>query len=124
MRKPKKPFQGLAGRGSRIVENCHRQAGEATGAGHFRRGVRGGGRKTGDGCGPRDAGIAKALLWDYTVNYCFTYRFSDTIQAFLGKGLLVFFLGPFRSRREVDYIQSEDQVELRYLGHFAVCIRS
>jgi hypothetical protein len=32
------------------------------GAGHLRRGVRSGGRKTGDGCGPRDAGIAKTLL--------------------------------------------------------------
>src|SRR6202040_1512236 len=43
-------FQGLAGGGSRIVENCHGQADEAPGAGHLRRGVRGGGRKTGDGC--------------------------------------------------------------------------
>src|SRR5260370_30956522 len=32
------------------------------GAGHLRRGVRCGGRKTGDGCGPRDTGIAKTLL--------------------------------------------------------------
>ena len=51
-------FKALRAEVPELLKIANGQAGEAPGAGH----LRGGGRKTGDGCGPRDAGIAKTLL--------------------------------------------------------------